>query len=111
MLAGPGLVERERQRVDVGLGARTPSLGALGREVGEGAEDRSVSGKGRLVDQPGDAEVHQLHLPGALGDEDVLRLDVAVNDAVGVGVGEGVAGLGAERRDVGVREFAAPAEL
>ena len=42
--------------------------------------------------QGGDAEVEQLHPAGAV-DEDVRRLQVAVHDQVGVGVGDGIGHL------------------
>ena len=54
------------------------------------------------VDGPGDAEVGDLHDP-VLGDEDVARLHVAVDDPVAVGVGQGDGHVGADLgRPVGV---------
>ena len=59
------------------------------------------------VGDPGDAEVHQLGARLAvLGDDDVLRLDVAVDDAAGVGVVERLAEVGADLADLAVAERA-----
>ncbi len=76
------LVEDDPDRVDVGGGAdrRAPRL--LGRQVLRRADDRA--GLGHLA-RPGagDAEVHHLQ-PPVRCDRDVVRLDVAVDDAVAV---------------------------
>ena len=45
--------------------------------------------------RPGDAEIHHLHVAVGLH-HDVLRLDVAVDDVLVVGHGEGLAHLGAD---------------
>ena len=88
VLAAPALVQRQRQRVDVGLRAGGAALGLLGRHVGEGADDVAGRGQRGAVGEAGDAEVHQLGARLALvGDEHVLRLDVAVDDARASGRG------------------------
>ena len=111
VLAAPALVERQGQRVDVGLGARRAALGLLGGHVGERADDVAGRGQGRRVGEAGDAEVHQLGARLAvLGDEDVLRLDVAVDDAARVGVVERLAEIGADLADLAVAERALAAE-
>ncbi len=104
VLAAPALVQRQGERVDVGLGARLEALGLLGGHVGERADH--VAGRrqpGRVGDQ-GDAEVHQLGARLAVDDLDVLRLDVAVDDAARVGVVERLAEVGADLADLAVRQ-------
>ena len=69
-------------RVDVGRGAGRRAARLLGRQVLGGADDRA--GLGHLAGAgAGDAEVHDLD-PTVGRDDDVVRLDVAVDDAVAV---------------------------
>ena len=63
-----------------------------------------VGGQPRRVGDQGDAEVHQLRPRLAVDDLDVLRLDVAVDDAARVGVVEGFAEVGADLADLAVGE-------
>jgi porphobilinogen synthase len=76
---------------EVGLDlAEGAALGLLGREVGGRAHHRAGLGEallGARAHGPGDAEVGHLHLAGRR-DEDVGRLDVAVDHAVAVGEAE-----------------------
>ena len=68
--------------------------GLLGRDVGRRAQELTLGGQGRFVGVAvGQAEVHQ---PGPVRavEEDVGRLDVAVNDALLVGVVQGVGHVG-----------------
>jgi hypothetical protein len=87
---GEHFIEDDAERIDVGsvihLGR---SLQLLGRHVMRGAQGRARPGERDLLrrgaDQLGDAEVGDLHT--ALGiEQDVLRLDVAVQNALFVGV-------------------------
>ena len=93
-LARGGLVQHDAQRVDVAGGREILALGLLRRDVVGGAQH-----SGRFVVhgvlRPGDAEVHHLHVAVGLH-HDVLRLDVAVDDVLVVGDGEGLAHLGAD---------------
>ena len=95
-LAGDDPVEDHAERVDVGLRPDgVERLPLLGGHEGPRAEGHRLARRAGVLGDllvhrrahRGDAEVADLHLPGA-GDEDVRRLDVAVDDAVAVGVGE-----------------------
>jgi hypothetical protein len=111
MISAPALVQRQGERVDVGLGARRPPLRLLGRHVGEGADDVADRGQGGVVGEVGDTEVHQLRPRlGVLDDLHVLRLDVAMDDAARVGVVERLAEVGADLADLAVRELAGVGE-
>jgi hypothetical protein len=78
---------------NVGAGVHAPALGLPRRHVGGRSDDHAVLGEGLefgrfflghvRLDQLGEAEVE--HLRGAArGDHDVGRLQVAVDDALGV---------------------------
>jgi hypothetical protein len=91
--AGDDLVEQHAGGVEVGAGVDLQAEGLLGAHVLRGAEHHA--GAGHLLertvaaDDLGDAEVDQLEHLAALvvaGDEDVLRLEVAVDHALAVGV-------------------------
>ena len=91
--AGDDLVEQHAGGVEVGAGVDLQAEGLLGAHVLRGAEHHA--GAGHLLertvaaDDLGDAEVDQLEHLAALvvaGDEDVLRLQVAVDHALAVGV-------------------------
>ncbi len=82
----------------------------LGRHVAEGAHDQAGSREpGVGGGDAGDAEVEDLHLPVAQ-DEDVPRLDVAVDDPVLMGVVEPVADLDHQGQLVLERDLAALAD-
>ncbi len=94
--AGQHLVQQDAGRVDVdplvGRGVRED---LLGRQVGDGAHDRAAGGgaggRGCAVggaEHPDQAEVGDLD-QAALGDQHVLRLDVAVDQPGPVGGAEG----------------------
>jgi hypothetical protein len=91
------LVEDRGERVDVAGGGEDAGLELLGLAVVRGADDHVDLGRvgaddGRAVPRAGQAEVEDLDLPVVL-DKDVLRLDVAVDDALRVRLGEAEAGL------------------
>ena len=119
MAAGGELVEDEAEGEDVGLDAGLAGDELLGRHVGDGAAAGGVGGAGdslgradfALVDgaagvelglvgteAAGEAEVEDLD-EAAVGEHDVGGLEVAVEDAEGVGGGEAVGGLDAGRED------------
>ena len=104
---GHHLVHHDAERVQVAARVGLRALRLLGREVRGGTHHRADLGEvglGRRVHRPGDAEVGDLHL--AVGaDQDVRRLDVAVDEAGLVGEAERGRHLardlgGLHRRDV-----------
>ena len=97
-LAGEHFVEHDAQAVDVAAGIdlvrRAASL--LGRHVGRRAEHAAVGGHRLLAGLLlGQAKVHQVRMLPRVED-DVRGLDVAMNDAVLVGVVECVGQLGGD---------------
>jgi hypothetical protein len=63
-------------------------------DVGRRAQGHSVPGEAlvALLAGGGDAEIHELHV-ALVGEQDVARLDVTVNDALVMGVLQGLAHL------------------
>ena len=93
-VTGQQLPEHDSERVDIGRGRDRLAARLLGREVFAGAEHRPGLRDAVIdVQRAGDAEVGHLHLALA-AEEDVLRLDVAVDEPVVV----------REREPVGDRE-------
>ena len=87
--AGEQLVEHDAGGVHVGAGVGAAVDDQLGGEVGDGA-DQDAAGRGVLgvgADRLGQAEVGDLD-PAVVGDQDVLGLDVAVDQAGAVGGGQ-----------------------
>ena len=89
VVAGEQLEEQHAERVDVGRGGDLAAGDLLGRGVlrrqGDAALARQHRHRFVVAEQLGDAEIEQLHLAVAVH-EDVRRLQVAVDDQVGVGV-------------------------
>ena len=83
--AGEAFVEHAAERVDVGATVERQPLDLLGRGVLDGAHEdpgpREI-GRRRLLR---DAEVRQIDVLGGLRDQDVRRLDVAVDQVAVVG--------------------------
>ena len=109
------LVEDEPERVEVGAPVDRLPRGLLGRHVGERADDVARPRQRVLAGELGDAEVGQLRRAAArarhVGDDHVLRLDVAVDDAALVGVGERVGERQPDPQDVAVRQLVRRLEL
>ena len=96
--AGGELVEHDAEGVEIGAAVDFFAQRLLGRHVGDGAGDAALAGDadGALAD--GEAEIDELDRggAGAVGEEDVGGFEVAVDEAVLVGVAEGFAELGGE---------------
>ena len=98
------LIKHDAEREHVGAEVELPAFDVLGRHVRRRAEQLARHGQPLEVDHVRDAEVHQLH-HSVGADHDVLRLHVAVEDAVGVRVREGAADLQDDHRpDLGERD-------
>jgi len=92
---GDHLVDRQSKCVDIGAGVGLRALDELGRQVGNCAQQVLGLARGeRPVDGFGDSEVGNFCHAGLI-DDDVFGLDVAVHDALLVGVLKGRCHLGA----------------
>ena len=103
------LVEDDPQGPDVGSGVDVLAEELLGRHVGDGPDGAAGPGQAGLAGDLGQAEIGD---PGdaLLRDEDVGRLDVAVDDAVRMGGGQAVGDLGGEGERLG-GGYRAPLDL
>jgi hypothetical protein len=104
------LVQDDAEGVDVGAAVDRRPLDLFGGQVLGGAERGVGARQVEPVGGLGDAEVGDEHAP-VDGEQHVGRLDVAVHDAGGVGLGEGVGHLGDDGRGVDGRQLPAPVEL
>ncbi len=91
------LQQNDAERPDVRARSDLSVLELFGRHVRDGAEHRPRNGECRGVMNLRDAEVPELGL-AARGHQDIGRLDVAVDDAAFVHVGQSVGQRDAERR-------------
>ena len=94
------VVQQRTQRVDVGAPVERASLRLLGRDVVARAQHPARVGQGRGVVDARDAEIGQLGVP-IRRQEHVVRLDVAVDDAALVGVGQRRGHLHGDRERLG----------
>ena len=86
---GQQLEEHHAGAVDVRSRVRLAGHHELRREVGNGSDQQALGGGGGLRgDRLGQSEVGDLD-PSAVADQDVLRLDVAVDQPSVMGSGEG----------------------
>ncbi len=92
LLVAEQLIHHRADREDVGAVVDRQAAHLLGGHVVEAADQGAGVGDAG-VGQLGDAEVEDLQAAAALLDHQVGRLDVAVDDVEGVGVGQPVAQL------------------
>ena len=92
---GQHLVEHDADRPDIGARVRGLPAHLLRRHVGRRAEGRVLRRQLQRIDERRQAEVEDAH--AVLGQDHVARLDVAVDDALRVRLGEPVGDL---RRDL-----------
>ena len=106
---GEHLVQDDAQAVDVGGGRGLLATRLLRAEVMDRAEGRPRQRHLCLGDRPGDAEVGDLD-PAVGPDQDVARLDVAVDEPAGMSGGEGLRDAGPDPGDLPRVERTAPAQ-
>ena len=106
--AGDHFVKHRAERKNIGTRIDLPAFGLLGRHVGDGADDRAFFGLKAFAErscvavaasestvvlgQLGQTEIEQFYA-AVLGDDDVGRLEIAMDDSGRVGAGEGVGNL------------------
>ncbi len=104
------LVEAEPERIEIGLPPHVGALGLLGRHVGQGPDDVAGQRERVVARDPRHTEVRQLGRRPTIGDrvrdQDVQRLDVAVDDPALVGVGQRVAERDADLDHIAIRQRA-----
>ena len=94
LLAGEELVEDHPGGEDIGARGGVPGGDELWRQVGDRAQHVARRRLRHLRDRPGQAEVGDLGHRAVRGQQDVLRLDVAVDQAGSVGRTERAQQLG-----------------
>jgi hypothetical protein len=107
--ASQQLIQHNAQTVDVraAVDAMRHTPGLFGRHVVRGAGDETLLAAARTVLAEREAEVHQHRRPPG-SEDDVLRFDVAVDDAPGVRVAQRVAHRGRDARRLGPRRAVVP---
>ena len=94
------LIERQAKAKEVGAGVRS-ALEAFRGGIAEGAGHLAGTGEVVLIEVLGQAEVGDPYR-AVVVEQQVGRLDVAVQDALGVGVGEGLGRLRAKAGDMAI---------
>ncbi len=109
-LAREQLVEDDAEAVDVRPPVERLPLRRLWRDVARGAADHAGAGEGDLVLGHGEAEVDDVGVdlaPLVAGEQDVARLEVAVDEPGAVGGVDGAGGVAHELDLVGERQLVA----
>jgi hypothetical protein len=96
--AGSELVEHDAEGVKIGAAIDFFAQRLLGCHVGDGASDTALAGDADRALTDGEAEIDELDRRRArtILEEDVGGFEIAVDEAVLVGVSQGVAELGSE---------------
>ena len=105
-LTGQPEIEGESQGEYVGTGITPASSEDLGRGVIPGSRDRTCGGDTQLTVEPGRSEIRQ-SVPAVGVEQDVLRLYVAVKDAMAVRGAERGGDVAAESNRLVSRQGAA----
>jgi hypothetical protein len=105
---GHDLVEGAAEGVEIRSGVGGVSPHRFGGEIGDGSADRRFVSP--IAHPSGEPEVHELGVARAVPveDEDVRRLDVAMDEAAGVEIREGVSDLGEDLEDARPVDLAPP---
>ena len=101
---GRHLVKDDAERVDVGAGVDRLALDLLRAHVFRGPDHDPRPGDALPLERAGDTEIHDVDA-AALVDHDVLRLEVAVDDAVAVGLGQAPGDLQGDRHGPAGRQL------
>ena len=96
--AGGELIQHDAEGVEIGAAVDFFAQRLLGRHVGDGAGDASLAGDADGAFADSEAEVDELDREGAgvISEENIGGFEVAVDEAVLVGVGQGIAELGGD---------------
>ena len=90
--ASDHFVDRNSDRIKVGSRIRQVAVHLLGRHVAQRAGRRSGHRQRAIFARAGDAEIHEFH-DTLSGENDVGRLDVAMDDVLSVRVAQGIQNL------------------
>ena len=106
MLAGRGFIKHAAEAEEVRAMIDGLAVGLFGGHVERRAGDEPGAREPHIFEAAGQAEVGQFHAVADFFDQDVARLDVAVDEPAGVGGREPGGGLLPELRHIHGRELA-----
>ena len=104
LASGEAVIEDASQRVQVAAAVEWAALDLLRRAVVDSAEERARQRRSLRAGALGEAEVAEVRVVARLGDEDVRRLDVAMDEPRSVGGVERTADLLGDHERVGRRQ-------
>ena len=107
--AGRGFVQHAAEAEQIGAVIDFVAAGLLGSHVERRAGDEPRARQFHVFGRPGQAEVGELDAVDRVFEEDVARLDVAVDEPAGVCRGQPGGGLHAEPRDLRLPAASRPA--